>query len=54
MELLACQVWMAGTGEGEMKKKKKREENCGVALLPGRTVDSWPEVTVGESLTIQL
>lgn len=55
MELLACQVWMAGTGEGEMKKKKReREENCGVALLPGRTVDSWPEVTVGESLTIQL
>lgn len=56
MELLACQVWVAGTGGGgdEKKKKREREENCGVALLPGRTVDSWPEVTVGESLTIQL
>lgn len=53
MELLACQVWVAGTGGGG-DGKKKREENCGVALLPGRTVDSWPEVTVGESLTIQL
>lgn len=27
--------------------EKKKGENCGVALLPGRTVDSWPEVTVG-------
>lgn len=55
MELLACQcqVWVAGTGGGG-DEKKKREENCGVALLPGSTVDSWPEVTVGESLTIQL
>lgn len=53
MELLACQVWVAGTGGGG-DEKKEREENCGVALLPGRTVDSWPEVTVGESLTVQL
>lgn len=50
MELLACQVWVAGKGGGEDEKKKG--ENCGVALLPGRTVDSWPEVTVGGSLTI--
>lgn len=46
MELLACQVRVAGTG-GRGDEKKKREENCGVALLPGRTVDSWPEVTGG-------
>lgn len=50
MELLACQVWVAGKGGGGDGKKK--EENCGVALLPVRTVDSCPEVTMGESLTI--
>lgn len=32
MELLACQVWMAGTGEGEMKKKKKEREKKTVGL----------------------
>lgn len=30
MELLACQVWMAGTGEGEMKKKKKEKKTVGL------------------------
>lgn len=55
MELLACLVWVAGKGgRGRWGKKKKQEKTVWLPSSLGElhvSVDSWPEVTVGEHLS---